>query len=211
MINEANQYLQFEKLLRQRGIHAAGNESFDLDIVDQYEKDYAVLILDSSGFTRITAKYGIIHFLALTIRMQEIVNPLLTDHQVLESWAEADNLYGIFMTAKAAVQAALSIQEAINAENQKRPESDRLAVCIGIGFGPLLNVGEKHIYGQEMNFASKLGEDIASSGEILITKAAYEAMWHQVSGLNAIKFTLTVSSVSIEYYSIRAQGRVSWT
>ena len=42
-------------------------------------------------------------------------------------------------------------------------------VCIGIGYGELLHAGEEGYYGDQMNLASKLGEDIAEGAETLVT------------------------------------------
>jgi len=39
-------------------------------------------------------------------------------------------------------------------------------------------VGDRDLYGDEMNLASKLGEDLAQDDEILLTEAAYQALTH---------------------------------
>ena len=64
----------------------------------------------------------------------------------------------------------------------KRGELDRErmrvagALGIGIGFGPVYAIGPNLSMGDEMNRASKLGEDTARGGETLITEAAREAL-----------------------------------
>ena len=46
-----------------------------------------------------------------------------------------------------------------------------MLLCVGIGYGHMLRVGQRDVFGQEVNAASKLGEDIAKAGQILITDA----------------------------------------
>jgi adenylate cyclase len=53
-------------------------------------------------------------------------------------------------------------------------EDEPFRICVGIGYGYLLcsETLEGH-YGDQMNITSKLGEDIASGNEILLTEPAY--------------------------------------
>jgi adenylate cyclase len=39
----------------------------------------------------------------------------------------------------------------------------------------VLKIGDHDVFGQEVNSASKLGEDIAKSGEILVTESVYKS------------------------------------
>jgi class 3 adenylate cyclase len=44
-----------------------------------------------------------------------------------------------------------------------------------LGFGRVLRIGDRDVYGSEVNAAAKLGEDIARAGEILVTDAVSKA------------------------------------
>ena len=46
---------------------------------------------------------------------------------------------------------------------------------MGIGYGEMLRVGDLDVWGREVNAASKLGEDTAKAGDILLTRAAVES------------------------------------
>ena len=46
----------------------------------------------------------------------------------------------------------------------------------GIGFGKILRIGDTDVYGEQVNVASKLGEDSARSNEILVSAEAKEAI-----------------------------------
>jgi class 3 adenylate cyclase len=49
-------------------------------------------------------------------------------------------------------------------------------LCVGIGYGPILRIGDSDVYGNQVNAASKLGEDTAKARDILITRAAMDAI-----------------------------------
>ena len=71
---------------------------------------------------------------------------------------------------------------------------------MGVGFGPVLVVDDDTVYGDEMNLACKLGEDLAERGEVLLTPRAREALgdatWRfvarqfSISGLDLPAFRL---------------------
>lgn len=193
--------MAFEDLLRRRGTGAQGNPEVEGEIHAQYTDDCAVMILDSSGFTRLTKAHGIIHFLSLVVRMRDLTLPLCESHNAIAAWAEADNLYAIFKTAKDALRCAIEIQAVVMAENAERPETDRLAVCIGLGYGKMLRIGGENVYGDEVNLASKLGEDIAGPNEVLITQTLYDKAGDK--DLQVELFSQRVSDVDIQYYRVR--------
>jgi class 3 adenylate cyclase len=88
----------------------------------------------------------------------------------------------IFRNVKKAVLCAIKMQEALQVYNQSRPAEEQVLLCVGIGYGKMLRVGEADVFGQEVNAASKLGEDIAAAGEILATQAVVD----QTKDLNLI-------------------------
>ena len=53
--------------------------------------------------------------------------------------------------------------------------AEQLALGVGLGFGRLLRIGDRDVFGGEVNAAAKLGEDIAAAHEILVTGAVREA------------------------------------
>lgn len=67
---------------------------------------------------------------------------------------------------------------ATRAVNTGRRAQERIAVCVGLGYGPVLRVGGD-VWGAEVNAASKLGEDLAQGGEILVTAGLRAALPHE--------------------------------
>jgi adenylate cyclase len=193
----------FEALLRKRGVKTDGAPAVEREILEQFQDDIAVMILDCSGFTRITQKRGIIHFLALWVAMRDLVAPLFEPHRAIGWWGEADNLFAMFPDARLAVECALAAQKAVFEDNQERTPEDRLNVCIGVGSGKLLRIGKRNAFGDEMNLASKLGEDVAEAGEVLLTERAYEEVRDLVAGLDPEACTTRVGGVDIHYRKIR--------
>ena len=193
---------ELRHLLRERNEHPERLTEIDRTIRDRFTRTLAVLVLDMSGFSRLTHRYGIVHFLAMIQRMQELVLPVLEAHRhggrVLK--LEADNVYAVFPDAPLALDAAVEIQRKLAAANQVLPSDWDIHVSIGIGYGDVLAVGDDEVYGHEMNLASKLGEDIAGGGEVLLTEAAHARL--PVGERQAERLETTVSNLTIGYYRI---------
>lgn len=142
------------------------------DIQAIFGETRAILILDMSGFTRSTQQRGIIAFLLRIHKMRRICTPAVAEAGGLIIKVEADNLYALFDDAPAALAAARDMLARLDAANSLAAEDAQLYAAIGIGYGSLLNIDDADVYGDEMNLACKLGEDIAEGGQILLTPAA---------------------------------------
>lgn len=125
------------------------------------------------GFSRLTVKHSIIHYLAMIRRMHGTVLPLVAAGQGQVVKTEADNVFATFTTVPRAVRTARQIQLQLARANAALPADWDVHVGIGIGFGKLLMIGKDDLFGSEMNLASKLGEDVAEAGDLLLTEAAH--------------------------------------
>ena len=77
-------------------------------------------------------------------------------------------------------------------------EDRRLYASIGIGHGRILNLDEDDMFGDEVNLASKLGEDVAESGMVLLTDAArVEA---RKAGIATRVERISISGLSLRYH-----------
>ena len=137
-----------------------------------FGEERAVMVLDMSGFSRTTQKRGITAFLLMIHQMKLLCRPAIEAAGGLIVKAEADNLFCLFEHVGDAVAAAREVVERLDAANLVLPEDRRLYASIGIGYGAILNVDNDDIFGDEVNLASKLGEDIAERGMIVLTEAA---------------------------------------
>jgi len=165
---------EFRRLLEQRMAvdDAAQRTAIDDKIRERYERDRAVLISDMSGFSRITQEEGILHFLELIHRMHLLALPIIEAHGGHLVKAEADNLYVMFDAVQTAVQTAVALQDACRDAFSGKRANDTCALGIGIAWGRLLDLDGHDFFGDPVNLASKLGEDLASGGDLLVTKAA---------------------------------------
>lgn len=164
------QFLREQLSLRNQQPERAAE--IDARLQAEFGRRVAVLVLDMSGFSRLTAHHGVIHFLAMIHKMEQVVTPAVEGNggQVVKQ--EADNLFAVFPSTTLALESALDIRRALNAMNTVLVESLRIRAAIGIGWGDVLLLEGQDCFGQEVNLACKLGEDLARADEILLTDAA---------------------------------------
>jgi adenylate cyclase len=169
-------------------------------IKDVFEQERTILVLDMSGFTRATQQGNVIYFLLSINQMQRLVTPVVESNGGIVVRAEHDNLTCLFDNVDDAIRASREVTRRLEAANVILPADKELYASIGIGHGAILNVENDTIYGNEVNLASKLGEDIGNLGEILLTAAAYQ----EVKG-GTIKFekrAVSVSGLELNYYAL---------
>jgi class 3 adenylate cyclase len=175
-------------------------EELTREIEAIFGQDRAVLVLDMSGFSRTTRQQGIVSFLLMIHQMQMIAAPSISKHGGLLVKAEADNLFCLFDDAAGAVRAASDIVERLNTVNLLLPEGRRLYASIGVGYGRVLNIGDEDLFGDEVNLASKLGEDVAGPSQILLTAAAQARLNDPSIATRAEE--LNISGLTLAYYIV---------
>lgn len=193
-----NTRLELQRLLQERLEHPDRTNEIDQQIHAIFDRECAILVLDLSGFSRLTIRYGIIHFLAMVQRMTAIATPIVQQYQGQVIKQEADNLFATFTQVDCAVAAAIKIFHAFEQINIELPSDQDLYAGIGIGFGTALVVGNEDLFGHEMNLASKLGEDLARQGEILLTESAYTYLKCDRQSWEALP--LAISGLEIQAY-----------
>ena len=172
-------------------------------ILSTYSQKKAFLVSDMCGFSRITHKLGIFQFMLMIHQMRLLSIPCVKERQGLVIKAEADNLFCLFDGVSSAVYAAKEIVENLNGTNNILPSEKRLYVSIGIGFGDILNIENTDIFGDEINLACKLGEDIGEKSQVLITENAFNHFTSKSSLKKKFKKKHAVASnVKILYYEL---------
>jgi class 3 adenylate cyclase len=150
-------------------------KTLDQRIWDLFGETWAVMFTDLSGFSRQVEKFGILHFLQIIHEHKKLLSPVIHRHDGILIKIEADSLIVIFRRTASAVRCAVEMQMTLQEFNRTRPPETEILLCVGIGYGEMLRIGDLDVFGREVNAASKLGEDTAKSGEILITKAAVDS------------------------------------
>jgi class 3 adenylate cyclase len=168
---------------------------------ETYGEEQAVFVLDMSGFSRLTRKYGIIHYLSMVRRMQLTTGPIVQSFDGFMIKYDADNCFALFPTPLNAINAAIAMQHAFDAANLLTSDDLDIRVACGIDYGKILVVGNDDCFGDAVNRASKLGEDVAEAGDILVTKEAM-ALVPAEAGVKAREINISVSGINIPAYFV---------
>lgn len=137
----------------------------------------AILVLDLEGFTRATEHLGDVPSLLRVLDAQEQCLPVLRKHGAVVLRCFADDMVALYENPEDALDAALAVRARFFRFLQRDPAERHLSrCCIAIGYGDVLAVGPNRAQGAEMNRVSKLGEDIAGPGDILLTDGARAAL-----------------------------------
>jgi adenylate cyclase len=160
------------RLLDRRNQHPEHLQAIDREICARFQQRHAVFVLDMCGFSRLTVRHGIVHFLAMIRRLHRLVGPIIRQARGRVVKLEADNVFAVFPDVPPALRAARQVNIEVARDNAVLPADWDFQASIGIGYGDLLMVGAHDFYGSELNLAAKLGEDLAGPGEILLTEAA---------------------------------------
>ncbi len=161
---------RLEQLIEERLQPGADRDRIDERIWRTFGEDCAVMFTDLSGFSRRVARFGIIHFLQTIHESRKLLLPVVNAHDGLLLKIEGDSFLVIFRDPVRALECAVAMQRALVPANEGRAEEDRILLCIGLGAGRVLRIGDADVWGAEVNAASRLGEDTAQAWEILVTE-----------------------------------------
>lgn len=168
--------LRLWQLVAQRRRPGADTAAIDARIWDLFGETWSVMFTDLAGFSRQVAKFGIIHFLQVIHEQKEILLPVVAASDGILIKVEADSFMIIFKRPQRAVECALQMQRVCATANLGRAPEDQLLLCVGIGYGRILRIGDSDVWGTEVNAASKLGEDVAKATEILVSQAVRDRL-----------------------------------
>jgi class 3 adenylate cyclase len=192
------------KLLRfSQETNTAERKNIEEDIWRDYGSEKVVFVLDMAGFSLLTRKYGIIHYLSMVRRMQLTAEPVIETYGGTLVKFEADNCFATFPDALSAIHAAIAMQLAFDASNLLTSDDFDVHISCGIDQGKILLIGAEDCFGDPVNRACKLGEDIAAAGEILVTRDAIESIASeldfQLREVNISVSGLTIPAYAVEY------------
>jgi adenylate cyclase len=191
-----------DRLLERRNEHPEHLAEIDREIWEAFGETCAVWVLDMCGFSRLTVRYGITHFMAMIHRLHGIVRPIIGRHGGRIIKTEADNVFAAFSEVAPAVEAARDVQRQLATANAFLPADWDLHASIGVGFGEVLMIQDHDFYGNELNLASKLGEDIAGPGEIYLTEPAHARFRSEGGTVAAKREQIPVSKMTLIAYKL---------
>ncbi len=176
---------------------ATQRAAIEAELWSSYGVEGVVLVLDMSGFSRLTLKHGVVHYLSMVRRMQRAVQPIIEAHEGEVVKFEADNCFSRFPGVERGLAAAVAIQREFARMEPERDDDRDIHVSIGLDYGRFLLIDRRDFYGSPVNLASKLGEDIAEPGEILVTAAVADRLGEtSTAQLSPVRYT--ISGIDIE-------------
>ncbi|GMR17154.1 MAG: hypothetical protein BMS9Abin32_213 [Gammaproteobacteria bacterium] len=141
-------------------------------IWDRFGVSGAAFISDMANFSATSRTQGICHCLKLIHRMREIVAAAIAANDGTLLKYDADNCFAFFDNTDDAIQTSFDISAELLRTNRGLPPADHVSLSVGIDHGKLLLIGTEDYFGDPVNTASKLGEDLGGGGDILVTERA---------------------------------------
>ena len=167
---------RLELLIEERLMPGANVDRIDKRIWNLFGEKWAVLYTDLSGFSRTVEQFGIIHFLQTIYESHRLLVPVIQYCNGILLKTEGDSLMVIYRHPDDAVRSAIAMQQQCQRHSVNLPPEDKVLLCLGIGYGDALRIGDDDMFGAEVNAACKLGEDTAKANEILITENVANAI-----------------------------------
>jgi class 3 adenylate cyclase len=160
---------RLNKLLAERARPDSDKEALDHQIWDLYGETWAVMFTDLAGFSRKVEDFGVTHFLQVIFESFRVYIPIIEDHAGVLLKVEGDSMMVLFRKPANALRCAKAMMDAGDAYNADREEAEKLVLSIGLGYGEMLKFGDQDVYGQEVNVACKLGEDLGEEHTIQLS------------------------------------------
>lgn len=177
-------------------------------IWDRYGTAGATFISDMANFSATARALGICHFLKLIHVARRTIAPIIAANNGTLLKCDADNCYAFFAGTDDALQASFEINAEFYHANQSLPLEDHIYLSVGIDYGELLLVGSEDFYGDPVNTASKLGEDLAKKGETLVTERAVKNSTYKPQE-NVERMVARISDIEISYLRVPMLGLIS--
>ena len=100
-----------------------------------------------------------------------------------------------------AANAAVAMMDACEEEFAGKGPNDRVRLGIGIAYGPVLDIDGVDFWGDPVNVASKLGEDLADGGDLFMTAKAAELITPPPGWRTQTKHE-RISNIEIDFASL---------
>ena len=200
---QANNNDEFHGLLAALGDceDDAARQHAEARIWARYGTRGTAFVSDMCRFSRTTREHGICHFLGLIEHARRIIAPEILRNGGKLLKFEIDNSFAYFNDVDAALQCARDLTAKIAETNHHRPPEEQITIAIGIDHGDLLLIDDADFFGDPVNTACKLGEDVAAEGETLVTARAFELCTRDLAYVLDRKLA-RISGIDIEYARI---------
>jgi class 3 adenylate cyclase len=167
-------------------------------IWDTYGTEGTVFISDMASFSSTSRKIGVCHFLKMIHRARQIIAPIVENNNGMLLKCDADNCYAFFHSPDDAIRASFEVNKALFKANDSFGIGEQIYLSVGIDYGRVLLIGDIDFFGDPVNTASKLGEDLAVRQEVLVTRRAIEHSDFDIPEI-AERMAARISGIEIQY------------
>lgn len=174
-------------------------------IRSRFGAEGAVFISDMAGFSSTSRKLGVLHFLKLIHRARQAIAHAIADNGGVLLKCDADNCYAFFESSRDAIRASYDVNAALYRWNDIAGLDEQIRLSVGIDYGELLLVRDREFFGDPVNTASKLGEDLAVSAETLVTERALAQAGVELPD-SAERMAARISGIEIRYVRVPMTG-----
>jgi class 3 adenylate cyclase len=171
-------------------------------IWEKFGTEGAVFISDMASFSSTSRKIGVCHFLKMIHRARQIIAPLIARNNGLLLKCDADNCYAFFEKTDDAIQASFDVNAELFAHNEEFGLAEQIYLSVGIDYGRVLLIDDLEFFGDPVNTASKLGEDLAVKAETLVTKRAIDQSTFAIPE-TAEQMVARISEIEIKYVRLQ--------
>ncbi len=166
-MSEKEKPIELGDILRKR-------KELDEIIDSQFKRPTTILFTDIVGSTTYFSTRGDIEGQLMIQRHNDLLLPLVTQHQGKLVKTMGDGLLVSFDAPGQAVACAERMQEALARDNHGRSEKDHIQIRVGVHSGAgYVDGGE--VYGLVVNTAERI-KSLAEGGQILISELVYNAL-----------------------------------
>jgi adenylate cyclase len=198
---------RFLRLLAQRDLLPLDERAdFDRDAFRTLGRRRAVVFTDTANFTISSVRHGILHFLAPFACAAGDIMAIVTRSGGELLKLEGDSLLLRYDSVAAACDGVEAVEASLRRFNRGRRPAEHVRFSYGIGWGDVIDL-ETDVFGLEVNLASKLGEDLARPGEILLTTAAAQALDARRSRRLERHSSLRIAQLRVDVHRLRPRKR----
>ncbi len=148
-----------------------------MDVIMETKNDLdweeaVMLQSDLSGFTKLTKKYGILHFLKLIIHCRKIFGQYISscNGQGCVVKYEGDNIICKFGNTTTALEFMKLVYQSIQEYNNGKDDDYKIKIKFGLAKGLVLVSNDGDIIGEPWEQCCILAEERAEVGEVLLTE-----------------------------------------
>lgn len=142
---------------------------------DPHSETLAVFVSDMSGFTSLTKKHGILHYLRLVLNVRQIFAPLVQLYGGRIVKYDGDNIIATFPTCHDALVCTAEAWSHVSEYSAKREEDFQIRMGCALCYGDVLLQGNE-IMGESFDLSFHLAEEVSEVNEVLVTQRFREQL-----------------------------------